>query len=255
MKISFIIPAYNESVEIVPCLESLTHEIARCRALGMLFETEIIVANNASTDNTRDRAESIAGVRVVDEPRKGANIARQTAFEASSGAIVACIDADTRIPIGWLTTIIREFTDDTSLIALTGPHIYYDTSLMTRAIVKVWYIIGYVFMYITSLFLQKNRMFQGGNYVVRRDALAKIGGHDMSIPFYGDDVDTGVRLLKLGKVKWTFAFPIYASGRRIEKNGILKTGYIYAGSYISVTFWRKPFTQEYNDVRINLDAS
>ena len=254
MKISFVIPAYNESVEIAPCLESLTKEIERTKKLGASFETEIIVANNASTDTTRERALSIAGVRVVDEPRKGANIARQTGFEASTGSIVASIDADTRVPEGWLSTIIREFTADPSLIALTGPHIYYDTSLLTRAIVKMWYIVGYAFTYITSLFLKKNCMFQGGNYVVRREALLKIGGHDTSISFYGDDVDTGVRLLALGKIKWTFSFPIYASGRRIEKNGVLQTGYIYAASYISVTFWRKPFTQEYNDVRINLDA-
>jgi len=254
MKISFVIPAYNESAEIVACLDSLVKEIARCRKLGTVFNTEIIVANNASTDTTRERALSVPHVRVVDEPRKGANIARQTGFEASTGSIVASIDADTRVPEGWLSTIIREFTADPSLIALTGPHIYYDTSLLTRTIVKVWYIVGYIFTTLTSLVLKKNCMFQGGNYVVRREALLKIGGHDMSIQFYGDDVDTGVRLLALGKIKWTFAFPIYASGRRIEKNGILKTGYIYAGSYISVTFWRKPFTQEYNDVRINLDA-
>ena len=254
MKISFVIPAYNESVEIVPCLTSLIQEIERTKKLGTAFETEIIVANNGSTDNTRERALSIPGVRVVDELRKGANIARQTAFEASTGSIVASIDADTRVPEGWLSTIIHEFTTDSSLIALTGPHIYYDTSVLTRALVKVWYIVGYIFSYITSWTWKKNRMFQGGNYVVRREALLKIGGHDTSISFYGDDVDTGVRLLKLGKIKWTFRFPIYASGRRILKNGIWKTGYIYAMSYISVTFWRKPFTQEYNDVRTTLDA-
>jgi cellulose synthase/poly-beta-1,6-N-acetylglucosamine synthase-like glycosyltransferase len=252
MKISFVIPAYNESAEIVPCLTSLTKEIERAKKLGLGFETEIIVANNASTDTTRELALSIPGVQVVDELRKGANIARQTGFEASTGSIVASIDADTRVPEGWLSTIIREFTADPTLIALTGPHIYYDTSLATRALVRMWYIIGFAFTVLTSFVWKKNGMFQGGNYVVRREALLKIGGHDTSIAFYGDDVDTGVRLLALGKIKWSFGFSIYASGRRVEKKGIWKMGYIYAASYISVTFFRKPFTQDYDDVRPTL---
>jgi hypothetical protein len=39
---------------------------------------EILVINNASTDATRAVAEAIPHVRVVDEPRKGLVVARET---------------------------------------------------------------------------------------------------------------------------------------------------------------------------------
>ena len=39
---------------------------------------EILVINNASTDATRAVAEQIPHVRVVDEPRKGLVVARET---------------------------------------------------------------------------------------------------------------------------------------------------------------------------------
>ena len=60
-------------------------------------------------------------------------------------------------------------------------------------------------------------MLQGGNYVVRREALEKIGGYNLEISFYGEDTDVARRIQKEGRVRFTFEFPIYASGRRINQ--------------------------------------
>ena len=47
MKLSFVIPAYNEEKNIGPCLEAIFKEIG-----GKKHDLEIIVVNNASTDKT-----------------------------------------------------------------------------------------------------------------------------------------------------------------------------------------------------------
>ena len=89
MRLSFVVPAYNEEAYLPACLESI---LAQTRELG--DGVEIIVVNNASTDRTREVALGYAGVRVVDEPRKGLTFARQAGFAASTGELIANVDSD-----------------------------------------------------------------------------------------------------------------------------------------------------------------
>ena len=79
MKISFVVPAYNEQALLGRSLLAIREEIARA-GLKLGEEAEIIVVNNASTDNTRAVALAVEGVRVVDEPRKGLVQARWSGF-------------------------------------------------------------------------------------------------------------------------------------------------------------------------------
>ena len=75
VRLSFVVPAYNEEAYLPACLESI---VAQTRELG--DAVEVIVVNNASTDRTREVALAVPGVRVVDEPRKGLTFARQAGF-------------------------------------------------------------------------------------------------------------------------------------------------------------------------------
>jgi cellulose synthase/poly-beta-1,6-N-acetylglucosamine synthase-like glycosyltransferase len=246
MKISFSIPAYNEEHRIARCLGSVQKEIVRA---GMENECEIIVVNNASTDRTREITRQFPGVRVVDEPRKGLTFARQAGFEHSSGELVANVDSDTMLPPGWLDIAMREFERDPDLVALSGPFTYFDISPISRFWVKCFYGIGYATYLVNKHVLRAGAMLQGGNFIVRRDAMEKIGGFDTSIHFYGEDTDVARRLNKIGNVKWTFRLPTYASGRRLSHEGILKMGLRYALNYLWTTFAKKPWSEEYLDVR------
>ena len=75
MKLSFVIPAYNEERYLQDCIRSILLETA-----GMNGTCEIIVVNNASTDRTRELALGFPEVRVIDEWRKGLTHARQAGF-------------------------------------------------------------------------------------------------------------------------------------------------------------------------------
>lgn len=244
MKISIIIPAYNEESRLGDCLRSVKDEIARTPC-----DIEVIVVNNASTDGTKKLAQSFDGVTVVDEFRKGIVFARAAGFRASHGDLIANVDADTRMPAGWIAKVIQEFSKDDRLVALSGPYIYYDLSLVVRIMIRLFYTVGFVTHLFNHYVFKIGAMLQGGNFVLRRNALEKIGGYDTTISFYGEDTDIARRIFRVGKVKWTFALPMYTSGRRIKKEGIFRTATKYAINYFSTTFYRKPFSEKYTDFR------
>lgn len=244
MKVSFVIPAYNEEQRLPELLASLEAELARGS-----YDAEVIVVNNASTDRTAEVARSYPWVRVVDEPRKGMVRARQAGFAASVGDLIANVDADTIIPEGWLARVLKEFEHDEKLAALSGPFVYHDLSALHRAGTRLWYYIGYLSHLVNHYIFHVGAMLQGGNFILRRTFLEQVGGFDTSIEFYGEDTDIARRISKVGKVKWSFALPMYASGRRLKHEGTLRTALTYAANYVYTTLRGKPLTVTYTDVR------
>ena len=242
-KLAFVIPAYNEQALIGQCVESVLAEVKRSGA-----DCEIVVVNNASTDRTKEIAQSYEGVRVVDETKKGLVHARHAGFEATTAELVANIDSDTIVPEGWITTVLGEFERNPKLVALSGPYIYYDLSTWNRFLVRLFYYISY-FVYLIAKLFRVGAMIQGGNFVLKRSAWIKAGGFDTSIAFYGEDTDVAVRMSKVGPVKWTFRLPMLTSGRRLEKEGVVRTGATYVLNFFWVTFVGRPKTKEYTDIR------
>ena len=244
MRLSFVVPAYNEESYLPACLDSI---LKQTRELDQ--PVEIIVVNNASTDRTREVALRYPGVKVVDEARKGLTFARQAGFAASSGELIANVDSDSRLTSGWVKTVLAEFTKDTKLVSLSGPFIYYDLSPTQRLSVQIFYAIAFL-IYVTNRYvLRAGSMVQGGNFVLRRDALLKIGGFDTSISFYGEDTDIARRMNQVGKVKFMFRLKMFSSARRLKHEGMLKIAGRYTMNYFWTTFRKKPFTAEYTDIR------
>ena len=246
MRISFVVPAYNEEAVIAQCLGSIQRELAHTPV-----EVEVVVVNNASTDRTKEIAESFAGVRVVDESIKGLVAARKAGFDVTSGELVANIDSDVMLTDGWLQRVLGEFERDTSLVALSGPFIYYDLPATTRFLVKLFYGVGYVTHVINHRIFQVGAMLQGGNFVIRRDAWERAGGFDTSIEFYGEDTDVAKRLSREGRVKWTFALPVKTSGRRLKAEGVVWMSIKYTANYLWITWFGRPLTKKHKDIRPN----
>jgi GT2 family glycosyltransferase len=92
-------------------------------------------------------------------------------------------------------------------------------------------------------------MVQGGNFVLERRALESIGGFNTDIAFYGEDTDIARRMNRLGKVVFTFSLKMYSSARRLKKEGMLRIGWRYTINYLWTTFRKRPFTEEYMDIR------
>ena len=192
----------------------------------------------------------LPGVRVVFEPRKGLPFARQRGFEESCGDLLACIDADTIVSSRWMARGLRAFDRNPRLACLSGPYVYYDLSSLVRVIVALWYLVALLFVgYVNQYLFRTGAMVQGGNYIVRRSALEKIGGYDTGIAFYGEDTDLARRLIGVGKMIFTFRLSLSASGRRLRKEGVFQTGVAYALNGLSVLARGRPSTRKYTDIR------
>ncbi len=237
MKLSFVIPAHNEENYIGNCVASIQKELERSSK-----DAEIIVINNASTDRTAEVAKKYKNVRVVNEPAKGLVNARQKGLKEASGDLLAYLDADCVLNAGWIDIVFAQFKNP-SIVAISGPRRYYDMPAFKK------FLADYGWWFAPVIYRLVGYMLLGGNFVARRETLEKMGGFDTSIKFYGEDTDIARRLSEFGKVVFRMDFFVYSSGRRLMKEGVLKTYWVYAINFTWEVIFRKPFTKHYQDVR------
>jgi len=93
LKISVIIPAYNEEKLIATTLQSVWEAMEAFLRFG--FESELVVCDNNSTDRTADLARA-AGARVVFEPVNQIARARNAGAAGATGDWFIFIDADSQ---------------------------------------------------------------------------------------------------------------------------------------------------------------
>lgn len=239
MQVSFVIPAYNEERYLGGCLRSIYKEIERSGVAA-----EVVVVDNASTDRTAEVART-HGALVLHEPHKGVVRARQRGLEQAQGELLANVDADNEIPPGWITIGLERFAREPRLVGLSGPYIYSDTSLFSRAF--IWFL--YACAQALAALVPGGSMLQGGGVMMRKSALQKIGGYDMRIEFYGDDTDLARQLSRVGRVRWSREFFVYASPRRLRAEGVVRSILRYMLNSFGVIVFGKPLTTTYTDVR------
>jgi len=89
--LSFIVPAYNEELELPSTLLAI-----HAAAAAISEPCEIIVVNDGSTDATAAMA-AAAGARVLTIHRRQIAAARNAGAREARGGILFFVDADTRI--------------------------------------------------------------------------------------------------------------------------------------------------------------
>jgi glycosyltransferase involved in cell wall biosynthesis len=93
--VSVIVPARDAAGTLGAQLDALTSQTAT-------VPTEIVVVDNASTDDTAEVANRYEDVRVIVIPTPGANHARNVGIAATSGDIVLLTDADDVVSESWV---------------------------------------------------------------------------------------------------------------------------------------------------------
>jgi glycosyltransferase involved in cell wall biosynthesis len=117
MKVSIVIPVYNEAERLGACLEAIARQTVRPH--------EVIVVDNNSSDATVALASAYPNVVVLRESRQGVVYARDHGFDAASGDIIGRLDADSQIDTDWVATLIELFEQSPDLDAVTGKVRYY----------------------------------------------------------------------------------------------------------------------------------
>jgi glycosyltransferase involved in cell wall biosynthesis len=207
VKISVIIPAFNEEKFLGNCLLSLKEQDFK--------DFEIIVVDNNSTDKTAEIAKKFGAI-LVSEKNQGVAFARNKGAKIAKGEILAFTDADTILPKNWLSRIKEEFKNDKNLIAFGGSCEFYSGPISARLASK----------FLLKPFLFLDKFFSGGfnlmgcNMAMKREVFFKVGGFNEKLKL-NEDVEISYRLRKIGKIKFDPNFKVKTSGRRFRYGLIL----------------------------------
>jgi len=235
MKVSIVIPAYNEENTVTPTIKA---------ALAQNYiDFEVIVVNNASSDKTAEIVQNHINdtslnkdgrLRLVNEPRKGLLWAREGGRINAKGDIIAHLDADCLPNKDWISKEIPYFADQ-NVVAVSGPYDYYDGNFALR----YGTLIGHKYLYssfnIILRLMKKGGYIVGGNAFIRASALKQIGGYTTSIDFWGEDTDTASRLSKVGKIVFKGHLVMKTSARRFRNQGFWKTTLQYQINFLKMS--------------------
>lgn len=225
--ISIVIPAHNEQETIGKCLASLTAQTTR-------HPFEVIVVDNASTDNTAEIARRFSAqlnVRVIYEPRKGRGQARRTGCAMARGNILLCTDSDAQLPVHWIDAVTEPLLRD-QYIAVRGGARIADCSPVVNMI--------YATMQPLLGFLHRlwfgHWVLIGGNAAVWKWAYEAAGGFNAALDAH-EDWELTRRLQKLGALRYVRGCAATVSGRRY-RDGFLPGLMAYYRSFAK-KFWLK----------------
>jgi glycosyltransferase involved in cell wall biosynthesis len=110
LELSVIMPCLNEVETIASCIGKAQRALAESGIAG-----EIIVADNGSTDGSRELAESL-GARVVPVPVRGYGAALMGGIEAARGKYILMGDADDSYDFGELPKFVAKLREGYELV-------------------------------------------------------------------------------------------------------------------------------------------
>ena len=209
-KVSFIIPALNEEKRIPVLINNI-------RRLDKNYNYEIIVADNNSTDKTREIAETM-GAKVIrnskDAPKTIANV-RNTGASIASGEIFIFCDADTVIqdPNKFLTEVFLVLENPEIIGGAPSISIFPDEATWKDKISHFFYN-----NIVHVSFMTKFTLCGGECQVVRRSSFREVNGYNADI-VHAEDCDFFRRLHKIGKLHFFSELVVYESPRRYRKYG------------------------------------
>jgi len=168
MKLSIVIPAYNEEATI----EAI---VRRVQAVDLgAIEKEIIVVNDGSQDGTEQVLKGLPAIRHIShEQNAGKGAALSTGFGAATGDIVLIQDADLEYDPDDYLAVIRPIVQGTSDVVMGSRFIHYKVRIFgkRRSPYLSHYIGNVLISFTTNLLYGKNFTDYEGCYKAFRRAM------------------------------------------------------------------------------------
>lgn len=187
MRVSVIIPAWNEAAHISDCLQAVSAQTYQPH--------EVIVVDNNSTDQTAQIAAGFSFVTLLRQTsEQGLIPTRNMGFSAATGDILVRIDADAILDPNWIEQAVADFAADPKLGGVTG----FDVAVLLEH--APWKGTLWSHMYfLGSSATFKMPVLWGANMAIRRTAWEQIKAqsalHDMEAH---EDLDLSVLLASYG---------------------------------------------------------
>ena len=134
---------------------------------------------------------------------------------------------------------------------MTGPYRFYDWDWSGRALLRAYDVLVAPPTHALgpSSCFGVGAILYGGNFAVRRDALARIGGFDQRIEFHGEDTNLGRRLTPIGRVALCRDCWVWTSARRYRAMGKRAVFGLYVRNFWSEILRHRPADSDHLDVR------
>lgn len=238
MKLSVVIPAYNEEKYIHTPLQSLSEQDYQ--------NFEIIVCLNNCTDRTEKIVKSYINrgklnIKIVKENHKGVAYARDAGFRNSSSEIIASADADTFYPPEWAGLIIKNFSKN-KWDCIYGPVYIKSDSRFLKLAARYFFTI---FLKISNLWGNYN--LNGMNFAIRSKAFTEIGGFNKAWKS-AEDVYIGIKLKEMKyRVGFINDLKVYTHDRRFKRGKFLELKH-HIKNYINI-FIKKNNPEDFKDIR------
>lgn len=239
MRLSIIIPAFNEELLITHCLDSISGSLAAHQKPG--FTSEVIVVDNNSTDKTAELATQ-TGAKVVFEPVNQIGRARNAGAAAATGDWLLFVDADSLLNPGMVADILQMIE--------AGKHVGCGSTMHMpnlpwwgAAALQLWTVLSVTF-----------RWASGALVVCRADAFREVGGFNQEL-FAADEIDLSQLLKQWGRkrgMKFTILtqHPLVTSSRKVQ----LYTGLEITSQLFSVLFSPRKALQDKKKLPIWYDG-
>lgn len=195
--LSFIVPAYNEELELPRALAAI-----RAAAEASTQPYEIIVVDDASTDGTAEVAKSVGAVVVPVQYRHIAAV-RNAGARAAKGDVFIFVDADTFILPAHVAGVRA---------ALAAGCAGGGARIITDGLVPLW---GRVFVRVFSaLYFAAANLGAGAFLFTTRENFEAVGGFDERC-FAGEEFYFTRALKKRGRFR-LLTDPVASSGRKLR---------------------------------------
>lgn len=196
--LSILLVVYNQAELTFACLRSLLKEVED--------RAEILVVDNASTDDTPALLKRISGIRVIrNETNIGFIRAVNQGVPAARGKFVLLLNNDTRVHKGSLARALSVIESDPQIGAV-GARVLQLDGFLQEAGSLVWdngdcygYGRGRDAGYDAAMFRRDVDFCSGAFLLTRRDLFLELGGFDERLaPAYFEDADYCLRLWQRG---------------------------------------------------------
>ena len=207
MKLTIIIPAFNEEDYLPTTLDSIQTAAAHLSSHSDA-DIEIIVVDNNSEDDTAVVAQS-KGATVVHEPVQGIARARNAGAGHAGGDVLVFVDADVILPPTLLAKIHTAMSDPACIGGAVDVE-YRPKRRFNKLYLRAW-----------RVFSRLTGMAQGATQFCRKSVFDEVGGYDEKA-WIGEDVNFFWALKRLAKrtgrtVRFIESPRVQGSSRRFDK--------------------------------------
>jgi glycosyltransferase involved in cell wall biosynthesis len=203
VKLSIVVPAFNEERLVAGTLERLKHGIEVFRRRG--WSGELILCDNNSTDRTAELARA-AGATVVFEPVNQIARARNAGASAASGDWLLFVDAD--------SSPDPELFEDVLAVVESGRYVGGGCTVAIAGappVARVW-ASGW------NALSRLARWAAGAFLFCETTAFRAVGGFSEEL-FASEEIDLSRRLKRQGRFIILHHHPLVTSGRKLQLYG------------------------------------